>query len=115
LSRTGRGRVQQPSGAGRLLIEAGAAAKDYIVGRSLEICMIQDIEGLNPELEIERLRDSRNASIFEERYIGFDQAWPNKLISPLVSLDVQAEDLTIYWRGPVLIGTVGNAKQPGLM
>ena len=65
--------------------------------------MIQDIEGLNPKLKIERLRDARNASIFEERYISFDQAWPNKLISPLVSLDVQAEDLTIDWRSSALI------------
>ena len=103
LSRTGRGRVQQPSVAGRLLIEAGAATKGYIVGRSLEICMIQDIEGLNPELEIECLRDSRYANIFEERYISFDEAWPDKLISPLVSLDVQAEDLTIDWRSSALI------------
>ena len=103
LSRTGRSRVQQPSGAGRLLIEAGAATKSDIVGRSLEICVIQDIEGLNPELEIERLRDSRNSNIFEERYISFDQAWPNKLIPLLVSLDVQAEDLSIDWRGSALI------------
>ena len=65
--------------------------------------MIQDIEGLNPKLKIERLRDTRNASIFEERYISFDQAWPNKLIPPFVSLDVQAEDLTIDWRGSALI------------
>ena len=65
--------------------------------------MIQNIEGLNPKLGIERLPDSRNSNIFEERYISFDQAWPNKLIPPLVPLDVQAEDLTTYWRGPVLI------------
>ena len=117
LSRTGRSRVQQPSGAGRPLIEVGAAAKGDIVGRSLEICVIQDIEGLNPELEIERLRDSRNANIFEERYISFDEAWPNELISPLVSLDVQAEYLTIYWRGSALItegsdrGTDRNSRK----
>ena len=79
--------------------------------------MIQDIEGLNPELEIERLRDSRYANIFEERYISFDQAWPNKLISPLVSLDVQAEDLTIDWVGSALItegsdgGTDGDSRK----
>jgi hypothetical protein len=64
LSRTGRSRVQQSSGAGRLQIEAGAATRGEIAGRSLEICMIQDIEGVDTELEIERLRDARNASIF---------------------------------------------------
>jgi len=65
--------------------------------------MIQDIESLNPELEIECLRDSGYANIFEERYISFHQARPNKLISPLVSLDVQAEYLTIDWRSSTLI------------
>jgi len=71
--------------------------------------MIQDIEGLNPELEIERLRYSRNAGIFEKRYISFDQAWSNKLISPLVSPGRSKQrNLTICWRGSTLITERGD-------
>ena len=48
-------------------------------------------------------RNSTYANIFEKRYISFHQARPNKLISRLVSLDIQAEDLTIDWRSSALI------------
>ena len=50
-----RGGVQQPSRAGRLLIEAESAAEGIVVCWGLKVRMIEDVEGFHAKLKIERL------------------------------------------------------------
>jgi Raf kinase inhibitor-like YbhB/YbcL family protein len=65
--------------------------------------MVEDIESFHSQLEVQRVRETGEANIFDERKINIDQARAYELVAPLIPLSIQTEHLPVCRRRSALV------------
>lgn len=60
-----------------------------VADRRLEIGAVEDVKGLRPELNSERLRNAPDGSILKDREIEIDEARPRELVAPSIAKQIR--------------------------